>query len=132
MCEPVLSAQPLTEQNAVQVDGDGTQAVPGVDLGMVVYPSPDGHGGPHPDRPHEDGDQSLRTELSQLRRAMETRPTIDQACGVLMATFGLNAQTAWNALVATSQNTNTKLHRLAEDLWARSRETRCPRSYRSS
>jgi hypothetical protein len=47
---------------------------------------------------------------------METRPTIDRACGVLMATFGLSPQTAWNVLVATSQNTNTKLHRLADDL----------------
>ncbi|MEW2457480.1 ANTAR domain-containing protein [Streptomyces albus] len=66
--------------------------------------------------PHEDADQDLRTEVSQLRRAMQTRPTIDLARGMLMATFGLSPQAAWSVLVTTSQNTNTKLHRLADDL----------------
>ncbi|GAA3309414.1 hypothetical protein GCM10020295_74010 [Streptomyces cinereospinus] len=55
-------------------------------------------------------------EVVQLRRAMQTRPTIDLARGVLMATFGLSPQDAWHVLVAVSQNTNTKLHRLAQDL----------------
>ncbi|MFI9228655.1 ANTAR domain-containing protein [Streptomyces rimosus] len=47
---------------------------------------------------------------------MQTRPAIDLARGILMATFSLTPEAAWTALVTTSQNTNTKLHRLAEDL----------------
>ncbi|MFJ3309983.1 ANTAR domain-containing protein [Streptomyces sp. NPDC086549] len=61
-------------------------------------------------------DESLRTEVVQLRRAMQTRPAIDQARGILMATFGLTAEDAWEVLVAVSQNTNTKLVRVAQKL----------------
>ena len=68
--------------------------------------------------PRGDADDAVRTEVDQLRRAMETRPTIDLARGMLMAAFGLSPQTAWTVLVTTSQNTNTKLHRLAEHLVA--------------
>ena len=58
----------------------------------------------------------LGVEVVQLRRAMQTRPTIDLARGVLMASFGLSPQDAWEVLVAVSQHTNTKLHRLADGL----------------
>ncbi|MER8008199.1 MULTISPECIES: ANTAR domain-containing protein [unclassified Streptomyces] len=61
-------------------------------------------------------DQELRTEVDQLRRAMRTRPAIDVARGILMATFGLSADAAWAVLVTASQNSNTKLHQLAQDL----------------
>ncbi|MFF0089909.1 ANTAR domain-containing protein [Streptomyces canus] len=61
-------------------------------------------------------DQELRLEVDQLRRAMRTRPTIDVARGIVMATFGLSAEDAWTVLVTVSQNTNTKLHHLAQDL----------------
>lgn len=61
-------------------------------------------------------DQDLRAEVAQLRRAMQTRPTIDLARGILMASFGLSPEAAWSVLVRTSQNTNTKLHHLARDL----------------
>lgn len=63
-----------------------------------------------------DGDEDLRTEVEQLRRAMQTRPVIDQATGILMATFGLTAQDAWHVLVEVSQSTNTKLAVVAEEL----------------
>ncbi len=63
-------------------------------------------------------DRDLRIELVQLRRAMQTRPVIDLARGVLMASFALSAQDAWGVLVTVSQNTNTKLHHVAEDLVA--------------
>ncbi|MFJ5775449.1 ANTAR domain-containing protein [Streptomyces sp. NPDC093094] len=56
------------------------------------------------------------TEVAQLRRAMRTRPTIDLARGVLMASFGLSPDQAWDVLVQVSQHTNTKLHRLAGEL----------------
>lgn len=60
--------------------------------------------------------QDLRIEVVQLRRAMQTRPTIDLARGILMASFGLRPEDAWEVLVMASQNTNTKLHNLASDL----------------
>ncbi|WP_329395705.1 ANTAR domain-containing protein [Streptomyces melanogenes] len=55
-------------------------------------------------------------ELGQLRRAMESRATIDLARGVLMAAFAISPEAAWSALVMTSQNTNTKLHRVAQQV----------------
>ncbi|WP_234021134.1 anti-sigma factor antagonist [Streptomyces sp. 142MFCol3.1] len=56
----------------------------------------------------------LRTEVEQLRRAMVTRPVIDLARGVLMASFHLSPEDAWGVLVSVSQRTNTKLYRVAE------------------
>ncbi|WP_181802515.1 anti-sigma factor antagonist [Streptomyces shenzhenensis] len=58
----------------------------------------------------------LRAEVVQLRRALQTRDTIDLARGILMAAFVLTPEEAWRVLVATSQNTNTKLHRTAGQL----------------
>ncbi|MFI7382519.1 ANTAR domain-containing protein [Streptomyces sp. NPDC049813] len=55
-------------------------------------------------------------ELTQLRRAMQSRGTIDMARGVLVAAFGIDPQSAWTALVDTSQRTNIKLHRVAQHL----------------
>ena len=52
--------------------------------------------------------------MVQLRRAMQTRPVIDLARGVLMASFGVSAGDAWKVLVTVSQNTNTKLHEVAD------------------
>ncbi|MFC4493485.1 ANTAR domain-containing protein [Streptomyces ovatisporus] len=57
-----------------------------------------------------------RTELEQLRRAMETRPVIDQAHGVLMATYACTPEEAWQVLKTASQETNTKLHTVAEEI----------------
>jgi anti-anti-sigma factor len=63
-----------------------------------------------------DDTEELRVEVAQLKRAMVTRPVIDLARGVLMASFGLSPDDAWSVLVDVSQHTNTKLHRLAEEL----------------
>jgi len=60
--------------------------------------------------------EELRVEVVQLKRAMLTRPVIDLARGVLMASFGLSPEDAWSVLVDVSQHTNTKLHQLAENL----------------
>ncbi|MDQ0585115.1 anti-sigma factor antagonist [Streptomyces rishiriensis] len=60
--------------------------------------------------------EELRIEVVQLRRAMQTRPVIDLARGILMASFGLGVEEAWRVLVLASQNTNTKLYHLARDL----------------
>ncbi|MGA4846847.1 anti-sigma factor antagonist [Streptomyces sp. G5(2025)] len=64
----------------------------------------------------EESGQDLRVVVAQLRRAMQTRPTIDLARGMLMSSFSLSPEAAWEVLVTASQNTNTKLHRLAGDL----------------
>ncbi|MGW7528485.1 anti-sigma factor antagonist [Streptomyces sp. NPDC054783] len=61
-------------------------------------------------------EEELRTEVVQLRRAMQTRAVIDQALGVLMASFRLSSEDAWNVLVTVSQHTNIKLHQVAEQL----------------
>ncbi|MFD5625820.1 anti-sigma factor antagonist [Streptomyces sp. NPDC127072] len=63
-----------------------------------------------------EANEDLRIELVQLRRALRTRPVIDLARGVLMASFSLSADDAWKVLVTVSQNTNTKLRQVAEDL----------------
>ncbi|MFC7304048.1 ANTAR domain-containing protein [Streptomyces monticola] len=60
--------------------------------------------------------EALRLELEQLRRAMQSRGTIDLARGIIMAAFTVSPETAWQVLVATSQNTNTKLHHVAQQL----------------
>lgn len=62
------------------------------------------------------GDGDLRAEVVQLRRAMQTRPVIDQAIGILMATYSLDAVDAWQVLVAVSQNTDSELAVVAEEL----------------
>lgn len=80
--------------------------------------------------PQADADEDLRTEVAQLRRAMQTRPTIDLARGILMASFGLSPEAAWNVLVRTSQNTNTKLRRLAEELVSTAHGTTLPEQVR--
>ncbi|MEU5686009.1 ANTAR domain-containing protein [Streptomyces venezuelae] len=64
----------------------------------------------------EGSGQDLQVVVAQLRRAMRTRPTIDLARGILMSTFNLSPEAAWDALVTASQNTNTKLHVLAGDV----------------
>lgn len=63
-----------------------------------------------------EANQELRIEVVQLRRAMQTRPVIDLARGVLMASFGLSTEESWTVLVSVSQNTNTKLHEVADNL----------------
>ncbi|MFC8520626.1 ANTAR domain-containing protein [Streptomyces sp. NPDC057257] len=70
-----------------------------------------------PTEPPELADDGLlQAEVVQLRRALRTRPDIDLARGILMASFNLDPEQAWEALVTASQNTNTKLHRLAKDV----------------
>lgn len=62
----------------------------------------------------EEAEDSMTAEVAQLRRAMETRPAIDMARGILMASFHLTVQQSWQVLVAASQRSNTKLHLIAE------------------
>ncbi|MDX3752632.1 ANTAR domain-containing protein [Streptomyces sp. AK08-02] len=56
----------------------------------------------------------LQAEVEQLQRAIESRPVIDQARGILMAVEACTADEAWTALRDASQHTNTKLRDVAE------------------
>jgi len=55
----------------------------------------------------------LRAEVEQLRRAIVSRPAIDQARGVLMATHACTSDQAWDILREASQRSNTKLREVA-------------------
>jgi AmiR/NasT family two-component response regulator len=55
----------------------------------------------------------LQAEVEQLRHAIASRPVIDQARGILMATHGCTSEEAWNLLRETSQLSNTKLRTVA-------------------
>ncbi|WP_030859677.1 ANTAR domain-containing response regulator [Streptomyces sp. NRRL S-37] len=60
----------------------------------------------------------LREEVEQLRQAIASRPVIDQARGILMATCGCTPDEAWHLLREVSQLSNTKLRTVAEALTA--------------
>ncbi|MFF6992939.1 ANTAR domain-containing protein [Streptomyces sp. NPDC010273] len=93
----------------------------GDEISTCARQQPDVSSGPRPHPwkesvPLGEAHQDLRLEIVQLRRAMQTRPVIDLARGVLMASFGLSPEHAWEVLVTVSQNTNTKLHHVAEEI----------------
>lgn len=60
----------------------------------------------------------LQEEVEQLRQAIASRPVIDQARGILMATYGCTSDEAWHILREASQLSNTKLRAVAEALTA--------------
>ncbi|MER5968490.1 ANTAR domain-containing protein [Streptomyces sp. NPDC002055] len=62
--------------------------------------------------------QRLRREVAQLKRALETRPVIDQARGVLMATGQCTAEEAWAVLRDASQHSNLKMRTIAQHVIA--------------
>ena len=62
--------------------------------------------------------KALRTEVNDLHRAMESHPSIDQARGMLMTLGPCTADEAWEVLVEVSQDSNTKLRSVAEELIA--------------
>jgi hypothetical protein len=51
-----------------------------------------------------------------VQRSAETRATIEQAKGVLIGAYGIDADTAFDLLRWTSQQTNTKLRLVASNL----------------
>ncbi|WP_020123729.1 ANTAR domain-containing protein [Streptomyces canus] len=56
----------------------------------------------------------LLKERDQLKKAMQSRPVIDMARGVLMVGYGCQPQQAWEILLAVSQHTNTKPREIAQ------------------
>jgi len=59
---------------------------------------------------------SSRQLVQQLAHALETRPVIDQAKGILMRDRACTADEAFDLLVAASQRSNRKLRDIARDL----------------
>lgn len=59
---------------------------------------------------------AARTEVEQLRRALETSRCIGAAMGILMATHKVSLEAAFELLRRASQNQNRKLRDVALDV----------------
>jgi GAF domain-containing protein len=55
-------------------------------------------------------------QIAGLEAALDSRTVIDQATGILMERFGLDAQQAYNLLTRLSSHGNRRLRDLAEEL----------------
>ncbi|MET0449441.1 MAG: ANTAR domain-containing protein [Aeromicrobium sp.] len=64
----------------------------------------------------QDLETSLREEIEDLRRAMESRAVIEQAKGVLMAVYQIDEVRAFAILRRWSMHSNLKLRELATAL----------------
>jgi anti-anti-sigma factor len=73
-----------------------------------------------PDRPEPD---QLRARLRQQERQLATQPVIERAKGILMHDFRLDADAAFEVLKRLSQDTNTKLHVVAEQIVERHQDS---------
>jgi hypothetical protein len=51
---------------------------------------------------------------AQLSRALESRPVIEQAKGILAERFGLNLQSAFELLRRTARSNRIRIHELAQ------------------
>ncbi|SDS98553.1 ANTAR domain-containing protein [Friedmanniella luteola] len=65
----------------------------------------------------------LSQEIEALRRRLANLPAIEQAKGVLIGFYAVDADAAFALLVRWSQHTNIKLHRLASDLITAANDT---------
>ncbi|RCK68790.1 ANTAR domain-containing protein [Desertihabitans brevis] len=63
-----------------------------------------------------EGTAQTLQELEDMRTAMLSRATIEQAKGILMERYKISADQAFNLLTRTSQETNTKLRSVADEL----------------
>ncbi|BBX67519.1 ANTAR domain-containing response regulator [Mycolicibacterium psychrotolerans] len=64
----------------------------------------------------------LQREIAHLHDKLASQPVIEQAKGMLMQTFGMDADGAFDILRAMSQNCNVKLRALAQfivESWTR-------------
>lgn len=59
---------------------------------------------------------ALRAEIDRLRQSMQRHAVIEQAKGVLMLRYGVDADRAFAQLREWSQRSNTPLHRIADTL----------------
>lgn len=63
-------------------------------------------------------DRTVRAEVTNLQAAMETRGTIGIAVGMVMASYGIDAETAFAYLTRLSNDSNVKLRDAAAKLVA--------------
>ncbi|MFD5483404.1 ANTAR domain-containing protein [Streptomyces hawaiiensis] len=76
---------------------------------------------PSPEGSRDDATNArLEQENTQLRHAVDSHATVDQAIGVLTAIHQLAPAAGFDVLREVSQHTNTKLHTVAETViaWA--------------
>jgi AmiR/NasT family two-component response regulator len=66
------------------------------------------------DRSQHSDLEACQLEVDQLREALDTRPVIDQAKGMLIARHGCSPDEAFRMLSAASQRENRKLRDVAE------------------
>ena len=59
---------------------------------------------------------AAQTTVGQLRQALQTNRTTGTAVGIIMMRYDLDAKRAFQVLVRTSQQSNRKLHDIAEEL----------------
>ena len=70
-----------------------------------------------PDDAHRHTDlTACQQEVDDLRAALRTRPTIEQAKGILMARHGCSPEQAFEMLKEASQRSNRKLHAVAQGI----------------
>lgn len=74
--------------------------------------------------------QRAERQVEALRSALSRRPTIEQAKGLLMGAFGLDADSAFETLVWVSQHSNIKLFVVAERFLAAAQQTELSSSTR--
>jgi hypothetical protein len=74
----------------------------------------------------------LRAEITDLRRALASRPTIEQAKGVLMLRFHFGPETAFAVMKRVSQDNNIKLREVAQAIVAAAQRTAAPPPYPSA
>ncbi|WP_432029906.1 ANTAR domain-containing protein [Streptomyces sp. 1222.5] len=85
---------------------------------MTSQPRPH-NGKHHPQAPSRDQQVArLEQETAQLRQAVDSHATVDQAIGVLICLHQISADTGFTVLRVTSQLANTKLHTVAEAILA--------------
>lgn len=69
-----------------------------------------------------DETEQLRLQLAQLKEKLASQPVIEQAKGMLMQTYGLSADDAFDLLRMLSQNSNVRLRWIARcvvESWTR-------------
>jgi signal transduction histidine kinase/DNA-binding response OmpR family regulator len=59
---------------------------------------------------------AAQTTVGQLRQALQTNRTTGTAVGIVMTRYDLGPEQAFQVLVRTSQQTNRKLHEIADEL----------------
>jgi hypothetical protein len=79
---------------------------------MSPTPTPPGADGV---RPTTDG-RSVEPEVDGLRRKLETLPRIEQAKGVVMALYGIDADAAFDVLKRWSSSAEVGVRELAAEL----------------